>query len=141
VNIRYRTPDVAILTTVLIGIVLTVWLGTGYGPAPAFALVGTIVTILILLVYLATCLSVPLFYYREHRSELRFGRHVLLPLLPAGAMVFPIWAQFSPAPAPPTNLAGRVCGVWLVLGVVIVIFLRVRSPQTLSAGGEVSFHD
>jgi amino acid transporter len=137
VNQRYRTPDIAILATAIIGTLLTVWLGSLYGPSTAFALVGTMVTILILIVYVATCLSVPLFYYREHRSEFRIGRHILLPLVPTVALVFPIWAQFSPAPAPPINLAGPVCGVWVLIGVVIVVILRRRAPQTLAASGQL----
>lgn len=138
---HYRTPDVAILATVVIGVLLTFWLGGRYGPATAFALVGTIVTILILVVYLATCLSVPLFYYRERRREFRIGTHVLMPALPAVALFFPIWAQFSPAPAPPINLAGPVCGVWLVLGLAIVTVLRMRAPQTLSESGRSSLDE
>ena len=88
IHSRYRTPDVAIFTTVFVGMLLTVWLGMLYGPSTAFALVGTIVTILILVVYFATCVSVPFFYYREHRPEFSAGRHVLLALLPAGALMF-----------------------------------------------------
>jgi len=127
IHSRYRTPDVAIVVTTFTGILLTIWLGNRYGPATAFALVGAIVTILILIVYLATCLAVPLFYYREHRSEFRFGRHIIFPLVPAVALVFPIVAQFVPAPAPPINLAGPVCGIWLLLGVAIVSVFRVRA--------------
>lgn len=103
---------------------LTVWLGLRYGPSTAFALVGTIVTILILVVYLATCISVPFFYYREHRTEFSVGRHIFLALLPAGALIFPIWVQFVPAPAPPLNLAGPACGVLLLLGLAIMLVKR-----------------
>ena len=134
----HRTPDVAVLATGFVGFLLAAWLGTRYGSAPAFALVGAIVTILILVVYVATCLSVPLFYYREHRQEFRIARHVILPLVPVVALVFPIWAQFSPAPAPPINLAGPVCGLWLLLGVVIVFMLRRRAPEILAASGQLS---
>jgi amino acid transporter len=137
INRRFRTPDVAILANVLTGVLLTIWLGTRYGPATAFALVGTSVTILILVVYVATCLSVPLFYFREHRAEFRITRHVLIPLIPTIALVFPISAQFVPAPPAPINLAGPVCGIWLVLGVAIVTVLRVRAPETLSASGRL----
>jgi amino acid transporter len=138
---RYRTPDAAIFTTVLIGTALTVWLGVRYSPGTAFQLVGSIVTILILVVYVATCLSVPVFYYRERRREFSLARHVLLPILPVGALIFPIWAQFSPAPAPPLNIAGPACGFWLLLGLAIVAVLRRRAPEVLSAGGQVSVED
>jgi amino acid transporter len=124
IHSRYRTPDAAIFTTVFVGMLLTVWLGMRYGPSTAFALVGTMVTILILVVYLATCISVPFFYYREHRTEFSVGRHVFLALLPAGALIFPIWVQFVPAPAPPLNLAGPACGVLLLLGLAIMLVKR-----------------
>jgi amino acid transporter len=124
---RHQTPDIAIFTTVGLGMILTVWLGVQYGPATAFALVGTIVTLLILVVYLATCLSVPLFYYREHRMEFSIGRHVIVPVIPAVALIFPIWVQFVPAPAPPLNLAGPVCGVWLVFGLLVAQRVRRRN--------------
>ena len=129
INQRYRTPDVATLATVFVGILLTVWLGTRYGPSTAFALAGTIITILILVVYVATCLSVPAFYYREHRAEFSIGRHVILPLVPTGALFFPIMAQFVPAPAPPINLAGPVCGIWLLIGLVILKVVRFSREE------------
>ena len=79
---------------------LTAWLGMRYGPQTAFALVGSIVTILIMVVYQATCQSVQFFYYREHRKEFRVIRHLLLPLGPPAALIFPIWAQFGSGPGP-----------------------------------------
>lgn len=141
INGRCRTPDVATWVTVLVGMGLALWLGTRYGPTLAYALVGTIVTILILVVYMATCLAVPFFYHREHRAEFRLGRHVLLPGLPAVILIFPILLQFVPAPAPPLNLAGPVCGVWLLLGLVIVTVLRRRAPQALAESGKLTLNE
>jgi amino acid transporter len=141
IHARYRTPDIAIFTTAIIGTLLTLWLGGHYGPPAAFALVGTMVTILIMIVYMATCLSVPLFYYREHQKEFRVVRHVLLPLAPAVALVFPIWVQFVPAPPPPLNLAGPICGIWILLGLAIIALLRKRSPEALSVSGRVALDE
>lgn len=141
INSRYRTPDVATVATVFAGTLLALWLGTRYGPTIAYALVGTMVTIFILVVYMATCLAVPFFYHREHRAEFRVGRHVLLPLLPAVILVFPIWLQFVPAPAPPLNLAGPACGVWLVLGMVVVAVLRRRAPLALAESGRCALDE
>ena len=141
IHTRYRTPDFAIFTTTVIGTVLTAWLGMRYGPQTAFALVGSIVTILIMVFYQATCLSVPFFYYREHRKEFRVIRHLLLPLGPAAALIFPIWAQFVPAPAPPLNLAGPICGLWILLGLTIVGLLRKRAPETLSVSGRLALDE
>ncbi len=61
INARFRTPDLAIIFTMIVGVVFTLWPGIVYGPAIAFGLLGTIITIFILLVYMAVCLSVPFF--------------------------------------------------------------------------------
>lgn len=137
INGRFRTPDIAIIFTMIVGVVFTLWPGIYYGPAVAFGLLGTIITILILVVYMAICLSVPFFYRREHREEFSILRHVILPVVPLVILVFPIIAQFVPAPTPPYNLAGPICAAWFVLGLIVVIFLNMRAPAALARSGKV----
>lgn len=141
INARFRTPDLAIIFTMLVGVVFTLWPGIVYGPSVAFGLLGTIITILILLVYMAVCLSVPFFYRRERREEFSIPRHVILPAVPFVVLIFPIIAQFVPAPSPPYNLAGPICAAWLVLGVIIVIVLNMRAPAALASSGKVYLDD
>src|SRR6266487_2452972 len=90
INHRFRTPDVAIIFTMIVGIALTLWLGFVHGPTTAFALIGTIITIPILVVYMAACLSVPFFYLREHREIFSVVRHIIFPLIPFIVLIFPI---------------------------------------------------
>lgn len=137
INARFRTPDLAIIFTMIVGVVFTLWPGIVYGPTVAFGLLGTIITILILLVYMAVCLSVPFFYRRERSGEFSIPRHVILPAVPFVILIFPIVAQFYPAPLPPYNLAGPICAAWLVLGVIIVIILNMRAPAALARSGKV----
>ncbi len=92
INHRFRTPDVAIIFTMIVGIALTLWLGFVHGPTTAFALIGTIITIPILVVYMAACLSVPFFYLREHREIFSVVRHIIFPLIPFIVLIFPILA-------------------------------------------------
>ncbi|MFL5629009.1 MAG: APC family permease [Ktedonobacteraceae bacterium] len=137
VNERFRTPDVAIIFTMIVGVVFTLWPGFAYGTSTAFGLLGIIITILILLVYMATCLSVPFFYRREHRDEFNVLRHVVLPLVPFIVLIFPIYAQFVPAPPAPLNLAAPICVAWFVLGLIIVLFLSLRAPAALAKSSKV----
>jgi len=134
---RFRTPDFAIIFTMIVGIVLTLWPGNVYGATTAFALIGIIITIFILLVYIATCVAAPFFYLREHREEFNVVRHVLFPVIPAIVLLFPIYAQFVPAPPAPLNLAGPLCAAWFVLGIVIVVFLSLQRPGTLAGSTKV----
>jgi amino acid transporter len=121
----------------IVGVVFTLWPGIVYGPTVAFGLLGIIITIFILLVYMAICLSVPFFYRRERPGEFTIPRHVILPAVPFVILIFPIIAQFVPAPSPPYNLAGPICAGWFVLGLIIVIILRMRAPAALARSGKV----
>ena len=86
---------------------------------------------------MAICLAVPFFYRREHRTEFNILRHVVLPVVPLVILVFPISAQFVPAPPSPYNLAGPICAAWFVLGLIVVIVLNMRAPAALAQSGKV----
>jgi amino acid transporter len=137
INYRFRTPDIAIIFTMLVGILFTLLPGFVYGTTSAFGLLGTVITVLILLVYMATCLAVPFFYWREHREIFNVVRHVILPAIPFIVLIFPIYFQFVPAPAYPLNLAGPICAGWFVLGLIIVALLSLRAPQALARSNNV----
>lgn len=137
ISSRFRTPDIAIIFTMIVGVVFTLWPGFVYGTGSAFGLLGTIITILILVVYMATCLSVPFFYRREHPTEFNVLRHVVLPAVPLVVLVFPILAQFIPAPSYPLNLAGPICAAWFVIGLIVVTFLSLRVPAALAQSNKV----
>ena len=141
INNRFRTPDIAIIFAMIVGVVLTLWPGFVYGPTTAFALLGTIITIPILVVYMAACLAVPFFYSREHRESFNVLRHIIVPLVPFIVLIFPILAQFIPAPAAPLNLAGPIVATWFVIGLVIVIVLSLRSPEALASSHKIYIED
>lgn len=133
---RFRTPGAAIIITMVIAVICTLWPGLVYGPATAFALVGTVIAIPIIVVYMATCLALPFFYQREHRAEFNIVQHVIIPAIPFIVLAIVLYFQFAPVPAP-LNLALPISLAWLVLGVVIVIFLSLRAPEALARSSKV----
>lgn len=134
---RYRTPGLAIALVVGVGVVIEIWAGLQLGPTLGFAFIGALLTVPILLVYMGTCLSVPFFYWREHRDEFNIGKHVILPLVPFILLGVVIFFQFVPFPAAPFNLVGPLNAIWLVLGIVIVFLLRARAPHVLASGNRL----
>ena len=131
---RFRAPGPAIILALILGIIIMLWTGLVYGPTLAFAFVGAILTVPIILIYMATCLAVPFFYWREHRGEFNVWRHVILPAIPFVLLGVVIYFQFVPLPAAPLNLVGPIDAAWLVLGIIIVVFLSARAPQVLHQG-------
>jgi len=134
---RYRAPGLAIALVVVVGTIIAIWAGLRLGTTTGFAFIGALLTVPILLVYMATCLSVPFFYWREHRDEFNVAKHVILPAIPFILLGVVIYFQFVPLPAAPFNLVGPLNAVWLVLGIIIVVLLRFRAPEVLTSGNRL----
>ncbi len=134
---RYKTPYIAVHVQGALGIVVAIVLGFALGgPLLAFALLGTIATLIIVLIYMLTNLSNLFFYMREQRSELNLIWNVIVPI--AGTLIFipVLLAAFgidfgglgiSPLTAP-ANAAPWIVLVWLVLGAIVFAYLNARSP-------------
>src|SRR5438309_1628235 len=142
----HRTPYVAVHVQAVGGIVLAVVLGfaTG-GPLSAFALLGTVATIIIVSIYILINLSNIAFYWREHRGEFNVFFNLLVPVvgtlifLPALLAAFGVdFAGLGIAPlAAPSNAAPWIIGVWMVVGIVMLVYLRQRAPERVAQTGAV----
>jgi amino acid transporter len=134
---RFKVPDVALFLSLLVAVVMALVSGLLYGPFPGgFSFVGAILTFPILIVYVATSVSVTVFYLREHRAEFNVFLHVIIPLLPALILIAVIYEQVI-ALTPPSNLAIPIVIGWFVLGLIIVIVLSLRAPQALARANKV----
>jgi amino acid transporter len=134
---RYRTPYIAVHVQGALGIVLAIVLGFALGsPLNAFALLGTIATLVIVLIYMLTNVSNLVFYLTEQRSEFNLIWNLIVPV--AGALIFiPVLiAAFgidflglgiSPL-LPPANAAPWIVLAWLVLGAIVFFYLNARAP-------------
>jgi amino acid transporter len=130
----------------VIGIVVAVGLGlalynVGSTPSPlnAFALLGTIATLIVVCIYILTNLANIVFYMRERRSELNILWNVIVPVL--GILIFiPVLVAafgidfgglgISPL-TPPANAAPWIVIAWLLIGVIVYFYLNARSPASI----------
>jgi amino acid transporter len=137
VHPRYKTPYIAVHVQGALGIALAIVLGFALGgPLLAFALLGTIATLIIVLIYILTNLSNLVFFWREQRSELNLIWNVVVPIV--GTLIFipVLLAAFGidfgglgiTALTAPANAAPWIVLVWLVLGAVVFAYLTARSP-------------
>ena len=137
VHPRYKTPYIAVHVQGALGIAVALILGFALGgPLNAFALLGTVATLVIVGIYILTNLSNLVFYWREHRDELNPILNVVVPIL--GTLIFipVLLAAFgidfgglgiTPL-APPANAAPWIVLAWLVIGVVVFALYSVRAP-------------
>ena len=137
VHPRYKTPYIAVHVQGALGIAVALILGFALGgPLSAFALLGTVATLVIVGIYILTNLSNLVFYWREHRGELNPILNVVVPIV--GTLIFipVLLAAFGidfgglgiTALAAPANAAPWIVLAWLVFGVVVFVFYSVRAP-------------
>lgn len=115
------------------------------GPLPAFALIGTIVTLVVIGIYILTNISCIAFYRRERPTEFNPILHAVFPVLGVLAFIPAIIAtlgisflgiELQPL-SYPISLAPIVVVVWVLLGVAILVGLATQAPDRLARTGEV----
>jgi amino acid transporter len=142
----YRTPSVAVHVQAIGGAVLAVGLGLVLGgPLPAFALLGTVATIVVICIYVLTNLSNIVLHLREHHEDFNVLLNLAVPVL--GILVFlpallaALGIDFgglgiTPL-GPPANVAPIVIVIWMAAGVALLTYFRLRAPDRISETGAV----
>lgn len=139
---QYRTPYVAVNVQAIGGVIVAIALGWYFGsqaPLNAYALLGTIVTILLIAIYILTNLSSLSFYWRERRDEFNWFLHFVIPIV--GTLIFiPVLVASAGVDFAglgitgltyPANLAIPVILVWMVSGVGLLAYFRMRAPERI----------
>jgi amino acid transporter len=138
VSPRFKTPSTAALTQLIITVVATLVLGLSYNPINGFALDGTIITIVVVAVYILMNLSCLVYFLRHEREHFHILLHgvipvvgalVLVPALLAGAGI-PAFSFISTLPSP-LSYGGPIVGVWMILGIVFLLYKRSTAPESL----------
>lgn len=134
---KHQTPAFSIVLHIVVSAIIAVASGLIFGVPNAFALLGTVLTLGFLLLYIAACISTPIFFRRERPQEFRFWKHVVLAVIPTIILLFPLAVQVYPVPVWPLNLSLPIVLAWLILGVVALIYLVRTRPEALERGKEV----
>lgn len=150
---RYKSPWVAILFILLITLVLGALPGRimdsleGFPPLPqpmpfVIFMAGT-ATMGILGGYILVGIS-GLVYFQRHREGggAQLLWQILFPIIAVlivGAALFSSIYPIAPAPPllPPLSYSPYIFGVWLLLGIILVVALRVANPALVRKFGQI----
>ena len=143
---RFHTPVVAVNIQAIGGAILAIALGIAAGsPLNAFALLGTIATIIVICIYILTNVSNIVFYYREKRSEFNLllnlivpvvGSIIFLPALVASFGIDFLGLGITPL-TPPINLAPYIILVWMLIGIGTLVYFQRRDPTRIAETGRI----
>ena len=141
VNEKYRTPTWAVHVQAVFALAYLVILGFAlHGPLNALVLQGTISTILIVAIYILTCVSCIVYYLRAQRRHFNVLLHLLIPLVGALALIPVLLAAFGVDFAHlgitgltyPADLAPLICLAWMVLGLILLGYFMIRDRSRIA---------
>jgi amino acid transporter len=139
VSERHRAPVPAIVAGTVIGLAAMLGLGFGYDPVTAFAMIGTALVITLVGIYLV--MNVACIGYFARKSGFNLLSHLIIPVL--GILAFiPAWLAGAGIKAPglsfitplsaPFSYMGPAVAIWMVIGVIYLVFLYVRDRQRVT---------
>ena len=111
---RTRTPWVAFLVYLGLALGLTYVFGWNTDPVVFFGEIATLGTILIAFTYLVANLALPVYFRRFHPERFSPLTHLVLPLLGAAAIGYPLEQLVKPGQPHPFNVYP-----WIALGVLV----------------------
>ncbi len=141
---HWKSPYVAVIVQFVVALALALILGFVYEPYTAFILMATIFTLILISIYLIILIACIAYYWRFQRGEANILMHGIIPIL--GIAIFvPVFLTAAGIPAFnfvaklawPISLAGPIDGVWMVLGIIVLLYLRSRHPERLAETGRI----
>ena len=137
---RYRSPAVGVVVQLVVTLAIGLPIGVHFGPTTAFVFLATILTGIMIAIYMVFNLSCILFYLRRRRSEFNWLLHLIIPVLGIAAFI-PAWLtalglgssflKFVTPLSYPSSETGLAIGIWYVIGLVVLVYLYVRHPERL----------
>lgn len=107
---------------------LTFGVGWNSAPLTTFGELATLGTILIAVVYLVANVGLPVYVLRHDRDHLNIVRHIVLPLLGAAALVYPLYSLLQPGQPSPFNRFPIITLGVVVVALVYSVVLRMIDP-------------
>jgi amino acid transporter len=137
---KYRSPYVGVIVQFVLTLAVGIPLGVHFGPVTTFALLATILTGIMVAIYIVFNLSCIMFYARHQRSEFNWFLHLVVPVV--GIIAFlPAWftalgigkavLKFVSPLSYPISETGLIIGVWYLIGLGVLIYLYARHPSRL----------
>jgi amino acid transporter len=139
VSERHRSPVLAIAAGTAISIAVMLGLGFGYDPVTAFGMIATALVILLVGIYLVmnvACIG----YFARRSHGFSFISHLIIPVLGIAAFI-PAWLAGAGIKAPglsfitplsaPLSYMGPAAGIWMVIGVIYLVYLYARHRQRI----------
>jgi amino acid transporter len=139
---RHQTPVTAIIAQMCLSLASGLIIGAWFGADVSFFFIDGLILVLgVGFVYVIANVAVVRYYLTERRAEFNVFKHAVFPVISTAVLVYAVAISFQPlctttCPASPYNWAPVVDGVWLLLGIGVLVFYwsRGRDDWLRNAG-------
>jgi amino acid transporter len=136
INPRFRTPSTAIHAIGIVNVVLVLVIGKWVGSQNLFGFIGTIITLALILVYIAGNLALVRYMLTQQRQDFNVLKHMIAPVVGSLLLLPVIYVTFWPLPPYPYIVAPYFVIGWLVLGYLVMLWIDKKDPEALQRGGD-----
>lgn len=148
---RYKSPRVGLLVELIVSLVVGLALGFKYTPQVAFGIIGTALVVIVVPVYITTNIACVGYFSRHRKDEQHWALHIVVPIIGALLLVPGFFSvagitgvpglSFISALTSPYKYAPYVMAAWLVVGVVVLFWLRSSRPDTVEKVAHIHLED
>jgi amino acid transporter len=134
---RHKTPHIAMWSFILVALAIVLVFGYGHhiDPVTLFGETGTLGGIPIIVTYLVTNLALPVYMLKNHRDDFSPVKHLIVPVLDTGLMLFPLYGLVEPGQSYPFNIYPYLVLGLLVISVLYGSLLSNRTPDLVQRIG------
>jgi amino acid transporter len=126
-----KTPTLAVTAQLVLSILLGFVFPYYMGPMEFFVfLLGFVLVLAVILIYIAANIGVVKYYWTSARSEFNWLLHFVFPVGTSAILLYSVYASFVPLPASPNNWTPLVVGVWLLLGILILVWMKLSGDES-----------
>jgi amino acid transporter len=137
---KWNSPSIGVVVQLVLTLAIGLPIGLHFGPTTAFVFLATILTGIMIAIYMVFNLSCLLYYLRRRRQEFNVLLHAVIPVLGIAAFI-PAWLtalgigsgflKFVTPLSYPASETGLIIGIWFVIGLIVLAYLYARHPERL----------
>jgi amino acid transporter len=137
---RWKSPFVGVIVQLVVTLAIGLPIAIHFTPPVAFVFLATILTGVMIAIYIVFNLSCIMFYLRRRRGEFNLLLHGIIPVLGIAAFIPAFFTalgiggsvlKFVTPLSYPASETGLAIGIWYMIGLAVLAYLYVKHPQRL----------